>query len=89
MDTGLGLATTFHDMGPTYYGPKGHTSRIDHIAVPVAEFPLVSHCGRLLMAAKRLQEIPGRHFRDHIPVGMIIVVKFANHGYPGKKGQEH
>ncbi len=62
----LYLPTTWAPLGPTFFGPRNHTSRIDFVGVSTGrrEATEVRHLWR---AGKRLQLIPTKAVRDHIP----------------------
>eukprot|EP00959_Pyramimonas_sp_CCMP1952_P405206 8492648-Pyramimonas_sp.AAC.1 len=53
--------------GPTYYGNKQNSSTIDHIFVPTAVREHVLSCRVLWSQARKLQMIPSRTPRDHVP----------------------
>ena len=43
----LAVATTWHDIGSTFFADHGRSSRIDHIVVPQAAMGLVRSCRTL------------------------------------------
>eukprot|EP00959_Pyramimonas_sp_CCMP1952_P065829 1374435-Pyramimonas_sp.AAC.1 len=53
----LSIITTNYDTGPTYFGPRGGTSKVDHIALPAGATTLVQRCMVLHASGKRLQLI--------------------------------
>eukprot|EP00959_Pyramimonas_sp_CCMP1952_P152140 3183291-Pyramimonas_sp.AAC.1 len=66
------VATAAEGPGPTLFGPKGGTSRIDHFTIPQGAAHLVQKCIALHTSGKRLQLMRSRGSRDHVPIGMVI-----------------
>ena len=66
------VATTWHDIGSTFFADHGRSSRIDHIVVPQAALGLVRSCRTLPIAGRRLQPFRTRERREHIPVAVEI-----------------
>ena len=50
----LAVATTWHDIGSTFFADHGRSSRIDHIVVPQEAMGLVRSCRTLPIAGRRL-----------------------------------
>ena len=65
------VATTFGAAAPTYYGAHGHTSYIDHFAVPNQKQVTNRTC---LRSMRRLQLIKDEAPRDHVLVEFIVPV---------------
>eukprot|EP00969_Alexandrium_andersonii_P034424 1506124-Alexandrium_andersonii.AAC.1 len=64
------LATTFSPSEPTYYGPLGASTHIDHVAVPQSLWHSehMGHTVTLVRQGRRVQLIKHALLRDHMPV---------------------
>jgi exonuclease III len=67
----MSIATTFHDVGPTFWR-NGHHSRIDHIAVPSTARPRIKAMLPLRRQMARLQMSPQEGLDDHVPLLLRI-----------------
>ena len=70
----LAVATTWHDIGSTFFADHGRSSCIDHIVVPQVALGLMRSCRTLPIAGKRLQPFRIKERREHIPVATEIEV---------------
>ena len=70
----LAVATSWHDIGSTFFGDSGRSSRIDHVVVPQAALGLVCSCRTLSIESRRLQPFSTRERREHIPVAVELEV---------------
>eukprot|EP00959_Pyramimonas_sp_CCMP1952_P355935 7454169-Pyramimonas_sp.AAC.1 len=65
---GLFSPTTIRSFCPTYYGSKGGTSMIDHVALPLYWIEQITCASPIHRLGRRLQVIKCAEPRDHIPV---------------------
>eukprot|EP00959_Pyramimonas_sp_CCMP1952_P353454 7405511-Pyramimonas_sp.AAC.1 len=72
MRNDLAVCATFFPTGPTFYGSKGGTSRIDHLLISAGALPYITNCTCLHGPAKGLHRIKARGHRDHLPLDMEI-----------------
>eukprot|EP00959_Pyramimonas_sp_CCMP1952_P131710 2753706-Pyramimonas_sp.AAC.1 len=64
----------FNDsLAPTWFGHSGEHSRLDYIFGPVAWIDVLIKSAPLRRLGRRLQYIPDRELRDHVPVFAKIV----------------
>lgn len=63
---------TYVRLGPSYYGPRGATSSIDHLILDNSLRESVMEVKLNHRAARRLQVIPHPDHRDHLPMSMRI-----------------
>ena len=62
--------TYYASGGPTFFGPTGCTSCIDSFVVLADMLPTVVRYNVAWSLGRRLQLIPSKHVRDHLPVAM-------------------
>ena len=63
----LFAANTFAKTGPTYHGPKGETSRVDYICLPLPFKAALQKAEVWRRTGIRMQKIRALRFRDHLP----------------------
>ena len=71
---GLANINSYFKLGPTFYGPTGATSHIDHIFVPQSEREEIVACEVWMRSGRRIQLRPDSKCRDHLPV--VIKYKY-------------
>ena len=69
---GFHMPCTYQALGPSFYGPQGETSFIDHLLLDDSWRDLNRKVVLLKGVAQKLQVIPDARPRDHIPVLMVL-----------------
>eukprot|EP00972_Heterocapsa_arctica_P043412 6407272-Heterocapsa_arctica.AAC.1 len=69
---GLLAVNTFFPMGPTYWGARGHCSRIDFMLCSKGDLPMVKTINIMEKTGRRLQLVGCKERRDHDPLHMNI-----------------
>eukprot|EP00972_Heterocapsa_arctica_P016392 2417616-Heterocapsa_arctica.AAC.1 len=70
--SGLLAANTFFPAGPTYWGPEGHSSRIDFLLCNKGDLPMIKTLNTMEHTGRRLQLVSCKEKRDHYPLHMNI-----------------
>ena len=73
-ESNLAVATSWHDIGSTFFGDQKRSSRIDHVVLPQAALGLVCSRRTLPIAGRRLQPFHTRVRKEHIPIAIEIEV---------------
>lgn len=86
----LAVLATFSGWAGAFVSEADNWSRIDHIALPTRLLPAVSSCRVIYRAARRLQMIPSRHHRDHLPVRVWVDLELGRaRPAPRRPGWDH
>lgn len=73
----LQVETTRWATGSTYFGPRGHGSKVDHFLLPTDVANRVKKVWVDMRAGRRLQVIPAREPRDHMPVRIAVDLSYG------------